>query len=107
MPGTLPEPVARLLDAATTHDVEAFLAAFVDGGVVDDWGREFAGTAAIRSWSDREFIGRRVTLDVRGVETDGETTVVTAEVGGDGFNGPSHFSFALDGDRVSRMTIRQ
>jgi len=29
-----------------------------------------------------------------------------AEVGGDGFNGPSHFSFVVDGDVVSRMTIR-
>jgi hypothetical protein len=23
-----------------------------------------------------------------------------------GFNGPSHFSFRVDGDRVARMTIR-
>lgn len=107
MPEALPAPIARLFDAANANDVEAFLAAFIDAGVVDDWGREFAGAAAIRSWSDGEFIGRRVSLDVRGVETDGETTVVTAEVGGDGFNPPSHFSFALDGDRVSRMTIRQ
>ena len=33
-------------------------------------------------------------------------TVITAEVGGDGFNGPSHFTLVVDGDRVSRMTIR-
>jgi hypothetical protein len=33
--------------------------------------------------------------------------VVTAEVGGEAFNGPSHFSFVLDGDRVSRMTITE
>jgi hypothetical protein len=107
MPEALPRPIARLVDAANANDVEAFLAAFIDGGVVDDWGREFVGATAIRSWSDSEFIGRRVSLDIRGVETDGETTVVTAEVGGDGFNGPSHFSFALDGDHVSRLTIRQ
>jgi hypothetical protein len=31
---------------------------------------------------------------------------VTAEVGGDGFNGPSNFSFVVDGDLVSRMTTR-
>ena len=31
---------------------------------------------------------------------------VTADVGGEGFNGPSHFSFLTDGDHVSRMTIR-
>jgi hypothetical protein len=101
-----PTAVARLLEAANANDTEAFLAAFVDGGVVDDWGREFVGTDAIRGWSDREFIGKRVTLDVRGVEQDGEATVVTAQVGGDGFNGPSHFSFLVDRDLVSRMTIR-
>ena len=48
----------------------------------------------------------RVSLDVTGVEReDGETTV-TATVGGEGFNGPSHFTFAVNGDRLARMTIR-
>lgn len=107
MPEELPPPVARMLDAANAHDLDAFLAAFVEGGIVDDWGREFVGTAAIRSWSDREFIGQRVSLEVREVETNAETTVVTAQVGGDGFNGPSHFSFVVDDDRVSRMAIRE
>jgi len=101
-----PAPVAKLLEAANANDTEAFLATFVDGGVVDDWGREFVGTEKIRGWSDREFIGKHVTLDVRVIEQDGEATVVTAEVGGDGFNGPSHFSFLIDGGHVSRMTIR-
>ncbi len=102
----IPEPVSRLLEAANANDSDAFLDGFTADGVVDDWGREFAGAAAIRSWSDNEFIGKRVSLDVREVEQDGATTVVTAEVGGDGFNGPSQFSFEVEGDRVARMTIR-
>jgi len=102
----VPAPVRRLLDAANANDTDAFLACFTGDGTVDDWGREFTGPEAIRGWSDAEFIGKRVTLDVRGAEQDGDTTVVTAEVGGDGFNGPSHFGFDLDGDRVARMTIR-
>jgi uncharacterized protein (TIGR02246 family) len=106
MPDAVPDPVARLLEAANDNDVDAFLATFADEGVVDDWGREFVGRDAIRAWSDREFIGQRVRLDVRDVRRDGEATVVSALVGGDGFNGPSQFSFLLDGDRVSRMTIR-
>jgi hypothetical protein len=106
MPEAVPEIVARLLQAANDNDVDAFLATFVDDGVVDDWGREFAGADAIRSWSDREFIGQRVSLDVREVERRADTTIVTADVGGDGFNGPSHFSFLVDDDRVVRMTIR-
>jgi hypothetical protein len=107
MTATPPEPVARLLQAANANDTEAFLAGFTADGVVDDWGREFEGADAIRSWSDSEFIGKRVSLDVREVEQGGATTVVTAAVGGDGFNGPSHFSFEVDGDRVARMTIRE
>jgi ketosteroid isomerase-like protein len=102
----LPGAVTAALAAANAHDTDAFLATFTPDGVVDDWGREFRGADAIRGWSDREFIGVAVTLEVTGVETDGSTTTVAAEVGGRGFNGPSHFAFALDGDLVARMTIR-
>src|ERR1700679_195636 len=106
MPEALPDPVARLLAAAHANDTDGFLGSFTDQGGVDDWGREFVGPIAIRSWSDREFIGQQVSLDIRDVEHDGDVTVVTAEVGGAGFNGPSHFSFSVDRGRVSRMTIR-
>jgi SnoaL-like protein len=103
---TVPEPVQLVLDAANRGDVEGFLDAFGAGGVVDDWGREFAGRDAIRGWSDAEFIGKQVSLDVTAVETDGARTVVTAQVGGNGFNGPSHFTFDVAGPTVTRMTIR-
>lgn len=102
----VPAPVQALLDAANANDTDAFLASLTPDGVVDDWGREFRGPEAIRAWSDREFIGAAVSLEVTEVaERDGET-VVAATVGGNGFNGPSHFAFAVDGDRVARMTIR-
>ena len=102
----LPAPVRRLLEAANANDTDAFLRSLTDDGVVDDWGREFHGPEAIRGWSDGEFIGVEVSLDVTAVEQrDGETTV-TATVGGQGFNGPSHFTFQVSGDRVARMTIR-
>jgi len=106
MPADLPAPVARLLEAANGHDTDAFLQCFEEGGVVDDWGREFTGPEAIRGWSDAEFIGVRVSLDVRSAEAADGATVVKAEVGGDGFNGPSTFSFEVHGDRIARMTIR-
>ena len=103
-----PEPVARLLQAANGHDTDAFLASFTTDGVVDDWGREFAGAEAIRGWSDREFIGVDVTLTVTAVTTDDDdVTTVTAEVGGSGFNGPSHFPFTVRDGSVARMTIRE
>jgi hypothetical protein len=73
---------------------------------VDDWGREFSGPDEIREWSNREFIGVHVSLDVTAVEQEDGSTTLTATVGGEGFNGPSHFTFDVSGDRVTRMTIR-
>jgi hypothetical protein len=102
----VPGVVHVVVDAANRGDVDAFLDAFAAVGVVDDWGREFVGRDAIRRWSDAEFIGKQVTLAVTGVEYDGARTVVSAEVGGNGFNGPSHFGFDVDGATVARMTIR-
>jgi hypothetical protein len=107
MTAALPEPVARLLQAANDHDTDAFLAGFTVDGVVDDWGREFAGADAIRGWSDKEFIGVDVTLEVVAVTTEGDTTTVDARVGGSGFNGPSHFAFAVSDGLVARMTVRE
>ena len=102
----LPEPVSAAIEAANANDTDAFLACFATDGVVDDWGREFRGPNAVRGWSDAEFIGVRVSLDVTEVEERDGAVTVTAQVGGDGFNGPSHFTFDVAGDRVSRMTIR-
>ena len=102
----IPGPVRVLVDAANAGDVDAFLAGFTADGVVDDWGREFRGPEAIRGWSDAEFIGKQVSLAVTLVEERDGETVVGAEVGGNGFNGPSHFSFRLEQDAVARMTIR-
>jgi hypothetical protein len=107
MAADVPEPVARLLAAANHHDTDAFLASFTEDAVVDDWGREFAGPVAIRQWSDQEFIGVEVSLNVTGVVTSGDETTITADVGGKGYTGPSHFSFAVRNGRVARMTIRQ
>jgi hypothetical protein len=73
---------------------------------VDDWGREFRGPDEIRAWSDQEFIGVRVSLEVTDVEHEDQATIVTATVGGAGFNGPSRFTFFVKDQGVTRMTIR-
>jgi ketosteroid isomerase-like protein len=107
MTNQLEPAVQRLIDATNAGDITAFLAGFTEDGVVDDWGREFKGAAAIRGWSDAEFIGKRVSLVVHAVNLHNGETMVNAEVGGDGFTGPSHFAFQIDGDLVSRMTISE
>jgi hypothetical protein len=106
MTDELPRPVRTLVDAANAGDTAAFLAGFTADGVVDDWGREFRGAADIAGWSDAEFIGVDVSLEVEEVELDGTRTIVAATVGGNGFNGPSTFTFLTVGGHVSRLTIR-
>jgi hypothetical protein len=106
MTDDLPRPVRTLVDAANARDTGAFLAGFTSDGVVDDWGREFRGAEDIKGWSDAEFIGVEVSLEVEEVELDGPRTIVAATVGGNGFNGPSTFTFVTVGGHVSRMTIR-
>jgi hypothetical protein len=102
---SLPAPVQAFFDATNAGDTAAFLAAFAPDGVVDDWGREFHGHEAIRRWSDGENIGVHATFDVTDVTVENGAYVVTATVGGGGFNGPSRFTFQVAGDQVTRMTI--
>lgn len=101
----LPEPVRRAVAAANAHDTEGFLDQFTEQGAVDDWGRRFEGRDAIQGWSDREFIGVRVSLKVAGVTRHGDQVTVAAQVGGNGFNGPSDFTFTVEGDKVTLMRI--
>jgi hypothetical protein len=103
---SLPAPVQAVFDATNAGDTTAFLDAFTADGVVDDWGREFRGREAIKKWSDGENIGVHATFAPTGVTEQNGEYVVEATVGGEGFNGPSHFTFRVEGDRVSRMTIR-
>jgi hypothetical protein len=105
MASALPEPVARLVAAANSGDTRAFLDTFAPEGMVNDNGRLFTGRDEIQSWSDAEFIGTHVTLDVTADITTGEYTTFTATVGGEGFTGQSHFSFTVEDDLVQEMTI--
>jgi hypothetical protein len=102
---SLPAPVRAFFDATNAADTEAFLAAFAADGVVDDWGREFRGHEAIRRWSDGENIGVRATFEVTDVVVDDGAYVVAATVGGGGFNGPSHFTFRVANEHLTRVTI--
>lgn len=86
---------------------EPLLDAFTAGGVVDDWGRTFTGRDEIRAWSNREFIGARGTLAIEVVETTDETITVVGDWHSTFANGRSKFVFETDGDKLTRMTIRE
>ncbi|MFF1878774.1 nuclear transport factor 2 family protein [Leifsonia sp. NPDC058230] len=101
----VPAAVAAALASANAHDLDGFLDAFATAGSVDDWGRVFTGREQIRRWSDAEFIGVGVTLTDLSYESVDSGVAVSAQVGGDGFNGPSTFTFTVGDDGIQRMTI--
>ncbi|WP_370934973.1 nuclear transport factor 2 family protein [Amycolatopsis sp. cg13] len=103
----IPEPVASFVDAVNRHDDAAFLDAFTENGVVDDWGRSFAGRAEIKGWSDVEFIGSRGVLTPEEVTVSGDTVTVVGDWRSNHANGRSKFVFDVDGDRLAKMTIRE
>lgn len=103
----VPEPVHSFFERVNAHDEEAFLAAFADNAVVDDWGRVFEGRDAIKGWSDREFIGSKGVLSVEEVHLSDSGITVIGDWRSSYANGRSSFTFELDGSLFARMTIRE
>ncbi|MER7607862.1 nuclear transport factor 2 family protein [Nocardioides sp. NPDC127503] len=104
---TIPEPVATFIEAVNRHDESAFLDAFTESGAVDDWGRVFTGREQIKGWSDNEFIGAHGTLAVEEVQAADATVTVIGDWRSTHANGRSKFVFDIDGDRLTKMTIRE
>lgn len=103
----LPTPVQASIDATNAGNLAGFLQTFTADGAVDDWGRVFAGPSRITEWSDAEYIGKNMILEVDSFSVEAELVTVIVTVGGDGFNGPSTFTYALVDGKVARMTIRE
>ena len=102
----LPPEVARLLAATNAEDRAAFLDAFTDNGVVDDWGRRFAGRERIAEWDAGENIGVHSRIEATSVRRDGDTVEFGVRVSGDGYNGGGTFTAELRDGKVALLQIR-
>src|SRR5438105_135619 len=78
----LPRIVDAYVRAINDHDAAAFITLFADDAVVDDIGREFRGTAAIKAWSDREIFDVQDTLEVNDLAKRDSEAIITAKVDG-------------------------
>lgn len=101
----LPSPIDRFVDAVNRHDQAAFLAFFPPTGVVDDWGRRFQGHAAIKQWSDKEFIGAKGTITPRDVSATGNVVRLEAGWKSSFFSGDSTFIFKIENGLIEEMRI--
>lgn len=108
---TIPTPIKNFLEAVNRHDPDA-LSAFTADATVDDWGKKLTGITEITAWSNKEFAGSNPTLTITDVKNDGDASqggsvTITGDWQSDWANGPSAFTFTLDGDKISSMTIRE
>lgn len=103
----LPQPITDFVEAVNRHDEQTFLDAFTPDGYVDDWGRAFRGRDAIKSWSDKEFIGANGIMTPQRVTQDGAVVTLIADWRSSYANGLSSFAFEVAGDKIASMTIRE
>lgn len=105
----LPKPVQIHFQATNTDAPVAFLSTFAEDAVVIDAGKEYRGKAAIKAWSDRDYFGDHLRLEVTNAVQDAGELVVTAKSDGDydktGLPDPLYLDlhFTVDGDKVTRL----
>jgi hypothetical protein len=107
----LPNVIVDHIAACNTHDVEAWMATFAPDAMLSDIQREFIGTAAIRSFGDKEIFGDNVTIAVqRAWDRHGDVTV-HAKLDGTydktGLPDPLmlSFYFSLRSDQITQLII--
>ncbi|WP_232665183.1 nuclear transport factor 2 family protein [Pseudonocardia sp. TRM90224] len=103
----VPAALQAFIDATNNGDSEAFVAAFTDDAVLDDWGRVVHGHEGVASWNRTDNIGVRSHFELVGIEpTDSPDRVVaTLKVSGGGYNGTGPMTFEFRGDRIARLVI--
>lgn len=103
----IPEPIATFIAAVNGQDEDVFIGAFTQTAFVDDWGTKYDGVAAIKTWSDRELLGAKGTFTPERVTEEGNTITVVGDWRSSFANGPSLFRFAIEGGKITSMTIRE
>lgn len=108
-PFQLPKPVEAHFQATNAGDPAAFLSTFSENAVVIDAGKEYRGKAAIKQWSDCDYFGDHLRLEITNAVQDAGELVVTAKSDGDydktGLPDPLYLDlhFTVEGDKVTRL----
>jgi hypothetical protein len=83
MSAELPPVVAEHIAAVNAFDTDRIVATFASDAYVNDNRREITGIDAIRKFMDKEFVGDRVTMEVREVVDHYGDLIVRAKYDGD------------------------
>jgi ketosteroid isomerase-like protein len=108
---TLPPVVAEHIAAVNAFDTDAIVTTFASDAYVNDNRREMWGTDAIRKFMAKEFVGDRVTMQVREVIDHHGDIVVRAKYDGtyDKTNLPAELImtsyFSLRDGKIVSLTV--
>jgi hypothetical protein len=103
--------VADFISAVNAFDIDAIVATFAEDAYVNDNRREITGVAAIRRFIAKEFVGDRVTMEVREVINHYGDIIVRARFDGtyDKTNLPDELVmtsyFGLRDGKISSLTV--
>ena len=102
---TVPDAVARVVEAINAADIEAFVDAFTSDGVVNDWGRVLTGPDGVRSWGLSDAIGAGAQMTVVEAATDGDVTKISFDWRSSVFNGRSDAFVTVRDGKVAEFRI--
>jgi len=107
----LPAVVAEHIAAVNAFDTDRIVATFAPDAYVNDNRREIWGTAAIRAFVAKEFVGDHVTMEVREVIDHYGDIIVRARFDGtyDKSNLPEELVmssyFSIRGDKIVSLAV--
>ncbi|MGR3480701.1 nuclear transport factor 2 family protein [Salipiger marinus] len=104
----LPEPIQSYFEADARGDGAALAQTFAADAIVHDEGQTHQGPEAIRAWWQKAKADYAATATPLEQSVTERGSVVRAEVTGTFPGSPAvlTFTFALAGDRISRLEIR-
>lgn len=107
MSNTLPQPVTAFFEGRNARDFEAALSGFAAEAIVRDESRSHRGHDAINAWMEETVAQYDDRSELRGIETNGEDVVATAEVSGTFPGSPVtlRYRFTLEGDKIASLEI--
>lgn len=92
---SLPQSIADYYAGKNARDYARALSGFAPDAAVSDEEREHVGAEAIQRWMEKTAVEYNDQSQVRGSTTDGDRTVVTAEVSGTFPGSPIELRYAF------------
>jgi uncharacterized protein (TIGR02246 family) len=103
----LDAPILTYFEATNAHQAEVVAALFTGDGLVHDESADHRGREAIRDWAEGTYRKYGVALTPLDARSDGDATVVAADVSGTFPGSPIQlpFRFVTDGQRIRELRI--